>query len=110
VATQTYKNLGQAALAATTLTDIYTVPGATSAVISTITVANRSATATTYRLSIAPAGAGDATSQYFAYDVPLAGNESHTWTIGITLAATDKFRAYAAAATVTVGAYGVENS
>ena len=53
----TYKVLGQSAPAATTNTNLYTVPAASSAVISTIVVANRSAAAVTYRIAIRPAGA-----------------------------------------------------
>ena len=104
----TYKVLGQAALAATTLTDVYTVPAATSTIVSTITICNRSATATTYRLSVAPAGAADATSQYVVYDATINGNDSVSLTIGITCTATAKIRAYAGAATVTVSIFGSE--
>lgn len=106
----TSKVLGQAALAATTLTDLYTVPALTSTVVSTITVANRGGTATTFRLSVAPAGAADALSQYIAYDVPLAANETKAFTIGATLATTDKVRAYAGAAQVSVSAFGIESA
>jgi len=49
-----YKVLGQVAPAATTDTTLYTVPAATEAVISTIVVANRSATARTYDIAIRP--------------------------------------------------------
>lgn len=104
----TDKVLGQAALAATTLTDLYTVPLATSAIVSTITVCNRSATPTTFRLAVAPAGATDDNKHYLAYDAPLAANEVWAWTVGITLAATDKIRAYAGAATVSVNVFGEE--
>lgn len=104
------KVLGQEALAATTLTPVYTVPSATSTIVSTIIVANRSATPTTFRLSVAVAGAADDNKQYIAYDAPLAGNEIWSWTIGVTLAATDVLRAYAAAATVSVSAFGEETS
>ena len=104
------KVLGQAALAATTLTDVYTVPGATSAVISTITVCNRSATPTTFRLAVAPASEPNDVKHYLAFDAPLAANEVWSFTIGATLAATDVLRAYAAAATVSVTAFGEEQS
>lgn len=102
----TLKVLGQAALAATTLTDVYTA--ASPATVSTVSVCNRSATATTFRVSVAVAGAADATKQYLFYDVPLAGNDSFTATLGITMAATDVLRAYAGAATVSVNVFGVE--
>lgn len=104
----TFKVLGQSAPSATTLTDVYTVPSATSAIVSTIVVCNRSATPTTFRLAVAPAGAGAANAHYLAYDAPLAANEVWTWTIGATLAATDVVRAYVGAATVSVSVFGEE--
>ena len=107
---QTLKVLGQSALAATTLTAVYTVPAATTAAVSTITVCERSGAATTYRLSVAVAGAADATSQYLVYDAALAANETQTLTLGISLGAGDVVRAYAGAATVSVNVFGVENS
>lgn len=103
----TNKILGQAALAATTLTDVYTVPGSTSAVISTISICNRGA-ATTFRVSVAIAGASDTVAQYTHYDVPIAANDSFLITAGYTLATTDKIRAYAASANVSVNIFGVE--
>lgn len=105
-----YKNLGQSAPSATTLTDVYTVPAATSAVVSSICVCNRSATPTTFRLSVAPGGAADANSQYIAYDVPIGANEAWSFVEGITMATTDKLRIYAGANTLSVSAFGVEIS
>lgn len=105
-----YKVLGQSALAATTNTDVYTVPASNSAVISTITVANRAATATTFRLAIRPAGAGISNQHYIAYDVPLAANDTTNLTLGITLAATDVVTAYAGSANVSVGVFGSQIS
>lgn len=106
----TYKVLGQSNPVATTLTDAYTVPAATSVIVSTITVANRSATATSFRISVAIAGAADANQQYIAYDVPIAGNETISLTIGVTLAATDKVRVYATLATLSFNIFGVEKT
>jgi len=103
------KNLGQAALAASTLTAVYTVPPGTSAVISTITVCNRS-TLTTIRLSHAIAGAADTPAQYFVYDAPLDDNDTAHFTYGITLGAGDVIRAYANDATVSVNIWGEETS
>lgn len=105
---ETRKVLGQASLAATTSTDVYTVPGATQAVLSSAVIANRSATDTTFRLSIAVAGAVLADKQYLYYDLALPGNSTFIATIGITLGAADVVRAYAGAATVSVNLFGVE--
>jgi len=103
-----YKVLGQSNPSATTLTDVYTVPGATSAVVSTIVVCNRSLVPTTYRLGIAPAGAGTALQHYLAYDAPIDANETITFTLGLTLAATDVVRIYAVLATISVNVFGEE--
>lgn len=105
---EAYKNLGQSAPSATTLTDLYTVPSSTSAVVSTVTVCNRSSTATTFRVSVAPAGAADTNAHYLWYDVNLPGNDTFAATIGLTLATTDKIRVYAGAATLSFHAYGSE--
>ena len=104
----TYKVLGQSAPSATTNTDLYTVPAATSAVISTIVVANRSADVVTYRIAIRPAGATIANEHYIAYDVLVGGADSTTLTLGITLAATDVITVYASTANLSFSVFGSE--
>jgi glucose-6-phosphate dehydrogenase assembly protein OpcA len=107
----TYKILGQAAVATSaTQVDLYTVPSATEAVVSSIVVANRDSAAATYRISCAPAGASIANSQYVAFDVTVGGSDSTVLTLGITLAATDKIRVYASNANLTFTAFGSEIS
>ena len=103
-----YKVLGQSAPAATTATDVYTVPSATEAVISTIIIANRAATAGTFRLSIRPNGAAEATLHFIAYDVPIAANDSTTLTLGVTLDAADVVTAYCSSANMSVNVFGTE--
>jgi hypothetical protein len=107
---EVFKILGQLAPSAATLTDLYTVPTAKSTTVSTITVCNRSATATIFRISVAVAGATDAVTQYLYYDQAIDGNSTYAITIGITLAATDKIRVYSTLATLTFCAFGVEVS
>ncbi len=107
---ETLKVLDQTAPSAATLTDGYTVPGATSAVASTITVVNRSAVATAFRISVAIAGAADTVAQYLYYDMPIDGNDSFAATIGITLAATDVVRVYATLATLSFSLFGTETT
>lgn len=104
----TFKILGQAALAATTSTDVYTVPASTSTTVSSITVCNRGTTACTFRLSVAIAGAVLANGQYIYYDQYLDPNATFIATVGLTLATTDKIRAYASTANVSVNVFGVE--
>ena len=104
----TYKVLGQSIPAAATSTAIYTVPGATSAIISSIVVANQSAVATSFRISVAVAGAALETKQYLYFDVPIFGNDTFTLTLGIGLATTDVIRVYATLATLSFNIFGVE--
>jgi amino acid permease len=105
----TYKVLGQLASTATTAETLYTVPSSTSTVVSTITLANISASAITYRLAIRPAGATLENKHYIAYGVSLAANDTTTLTLGLTLATTDVITVYASAGSALVtNAYGAE--
>jgi hypothetical protein len=104
----TYKVLGQSAPAATTATNLYTVPAETSAVISTLVVANRAATTATYRISVRPGGATQANQHYLAYDVTVGAGDSTTLTLGLTLDATDVITIYASTADLTFSLFGSE--
>ena len=106
----TYKTLGQAAPAATTSTDLYTVPAATSAILSTITVTNRAATDATFRISTSLAGAVLANKDYLVYDATVPGSGFITLTLGITMATTDKLRVYASSANISFNVFGTELS
>jgi hypothetical protein len=106
----TYKVLGQVNPAATTATTLYTVPSATQAVISTIVIANQTATAATFRIAVRPAGATLAAIHYVAYDITVGASDSTALTLGLTLAATDVLTVYASTATVSFNAYGSEIS
>lgn len=107
---QTQKILGQSKPAAVTLTDSYTVPAATTTVISLIVVTNQSATPTSFRISVAINGAADTAAQYIAYDVPILGNETIELSKGVTLDATDVIRVYNVLATCSFNIFGQENS
>lgn len=107
---EAFKILAQSNPAATTSTNLYTVPAATNTTISSITVCNRSATATSFRISVAVAGAALADTQYIYFDQAIDGNSTFVATIGITLNATDVVRVYSGAATLTFIAFGVEVS
>ena len=105
---ETLKVLGQLAAAATTAETLYTVPGATTAVVSSIVVCNRGATATTFRISIRVAGAGADNKQYLYYDTIIPANDTFVATLGISLGAADVITTYAGAAQVTFQAFGEE--
>lgn len=85
----TYKVLGQTAPADTNNTDLYTVPAATSAVVSTLMVSNTTATNATCRIFIRVGGAAAAASNAIIYDGTINSNDFTAITVGITLAATD---------------------
>ena len=105
---QTHKVLGQSNPSATTATTLYTCPANTSAIVSSLTIANVSNVAVTYRLSIRPSGATQTNAMYLAYDAALPANDTTILTSGLTLAATDVVTCYASTGNVAFGAYGVE--
>ena len=72
----THKVLGQQAPAAATPATLYTVPAATQAVCSTLSICNRDI-ATAYRVSVRPAGAAQDVKHYLVYDAVIAANDVH---------------------------------
>ena len=104
----TYKVLAQSAPSATTNTDVYTVGAGKQAIISTITIANRAATAATYRIALRPDGAALANEHYLAYDVAIAANDTAALTIGITCDASDVITIYASTANLSFNIFGTE--
>ena len=105
-----YKVLAQSAPSATTATDVYTVGSGIETVISTIIIANRAATAGSFRLSVRPNGASQTNAMYCAYDVPIAANDSTTLTLGITMDAADVLTAYCSSADMSINVFGTEIS
>jgi glucose-6-phosphate dehydrogenase assembly protein OpcA len=104
------KVLGQSNPAATTLTSLYTVPASKEAVVSSISVANLTATAATFRLAVRPAGASIANEHYLGYDITVGASDTTIITVGLTLATTDVLSVYASTADVAFQAFGDEAS
>ena len=104
------KVLGQSNPAATTLTSLYTVPASKEAVVSSISVANLTATAATFRLAVRPAGASIANQHYIGYDITVGASDTTIITGGLTLATTDVLSVYASTANVAFQAFGDEAS
>ena len=104
----TYKVLGQLNPAATTATTLYTVPAASSAVVSTISVCNQASSAATYRIAVRPAGATLDPKHYIVYGATVPASDSVWLTGGITLAATDVVTVYASSANLSFNIYGSE--
>jgi len=105
-----YKVLGQVAPSATTATAVYTVPSATEAVVSSVTVCNRAGTAGTFRLAVRPDGATLANEHYVVYDTGIGANDTIILTVGLTLDAADVLEVYTSSADMSVNAYGSEIS
>lgn len=90
---------------AASLSDLYT---AVTQVVAVVNVVNASATATSFRVSVAVGGAADNAKQYHAYDIPITGNGKDK--VLVTLAIGDVVRVYATLATLTFTLYGVKIS
>lgn len=103
----TYKVLGQAAPAATTNTDLFTVPAATSAVCSTLVVCNRGVS-TNIRVAVRPAGATLANQHYIIFDNFVNAGDSLFLTLGISLATTDVVTVFAGTANTSFSLFGAE--
>lgn len=107
---ETRKVLAQSNPSGLVLTDVYTVGSGKQTVISTITVCNLVTTVDTFRISIAPGGAGDALSQYIYRDVNILGTDTFAATIGITLNVGDVVRFYSSGGNLSISLFGVEIS
>jgi hypothetical protein len=104
-----YKVLGQVEPSAITNTTLYTVPSATSAVCSTLTVCN-TGVSTTFRIAIRPSGATLSDIHYIVFDNSINANDTIFLTLGITLASTDVVTVYAGTANVVFNLFGSEIS
>jgi hypothetical protein len=105
----TYKVLGQSAdpLVASPV-DLYTVGAGIQAVLSTLTVCNRTAAAITYRIAVRPSGATLANTHYIVFDASIAAKDTVTLTLGISLSATDVLTVGGSVVGLSISAFGVE--
>jgi hypothetical protein len=85
----TYKVLGQVNPSDTNNANLYTVPSGTSTVISTLVITNVTATVAVARVYVRQAGVSATTNNAIAYDVSVPANSLNTFTLGITMGATD---------------------
>jgi len=104
----TYKILGQVLSTANNTSNVYSVPIATSTVVSTITVCNQSANAATFKLSVRPTSEALDAKHYINYDTPIPGNDTITLTLGFTLSANDVVESNSSTSTVSYSAFGSE--
>lgn len=105
-----YKVLGQSNPAATTLTNIYTVPAATNTIVSTISICNQASSAASFRIAVRPDGAGPSAQHYIYFDTPINANDGIAVTIGITMDASDIISVYSSTSTLSFSVFGTEIS
>tara|TARA_E500000331_G_scaffold119187_1_gene116385 strand:- start:200 stop:529 length:330 start_codon:yes stop_codon:yes gene_type:complete len=103
-----YKILGQVADASANDVELYLVPGSTEAIVSTIVVCNREAANNTFRIATKDDNSTVANQDYVAYDTVIAGNDTITFTLGITLETGAEISVGASDANVTFQAYGTQ--
>lgn len=109
-----YKRLG-----AVTGSGTITTPGTvyqaasvsgTSTVVSTIAICNTASTAATYRIGVSTTSAFEQTG-YLVFGDTIAANDAKFLTLGVTLdPVADFLLASTSASTVSISAFGVENS
>jgi hypothetical protein len=110
---QVYKRLGAINPSANTQTNVYVVPAATEAVISTITVCNQIASNALYSLAVmvsgdfaSPAGAKD----FIVRDAAVPALDSIILTIGLTVNSGSILIANTNSANISISAFGSEIS
>jgi len=102
-----YKVLGQTNPVTTgVLTSLYTVPAATQAFCSTLSVCNQGSIATLVRVSVQPDGQSIDNKHYIVYDHTVQPNDSLFLTIGIALDQADQVNVQASTTSVSFSLFG----
>jgi hypothetical protein len=87
----TYKILGQL-VGTTSTSSLYTSPVGTQTVVSSLVVANRSTSNSTYFIAVVPSGSTLGVEDWLAFNVPISGSDSTALTLGITLGPQDQIQ------------------
>ncbi len=107
----TYKVLGQSAPSSTAAVDLITVAASRNQVISTLNIANNTASAASAQVWVRVAGATASATNILIPTIPVAANTALTLTIGITLNATDVLTVQSSVANaLSFSAFGSEIS
>jgi hypothetical protein len=88
-----------------TYATLYNTGAGTTAVISSILVTNTANTSATYRIGIMGSAGTPGASEWLAYDVIVAANDTTALTLGLTLGNSQFVRVSSSANTVTFSAY-----
>ena len=104
-----YKVLGQVNPTACTYTTLYTVPAATQAVISTITICNFNPTTNAnYSILVRPAAEALNVRHYITSNNVVQSLDTVALTLGITLGNTDVVSVYTTGSNVSFSVFGSE--
>lgn len=107
------KILGKSNPAATTNTVLYTAPNTATgaAVVSTLTICNQAASATTFRVALCnTAITTPAAADYVYYDVSIPANQTFAATLGWTLGQDQRIVIYAGSTNLSFVATGQEQA
>ena len=103
-----YKVLGQLKPGANTLADVYTVPGSTSAVLSSITVCNQTAVNASYSIAIAPNGEAANDKHFIVRGGVVPQADAIGIVLGLTMDAADVVRCNTNTSNVSFSIFGSE--
>ena len=92
------------------LQTLYTVPAGKRAVVSTLTMNNAYAGASTYRVVVQPSGESLAPKHFVCTDTPIGSNQTQTITIGMTLAAGDVVKVASDTSALSASLFGDESN
>lgn len=101
-----FKVLAQTDVTAALQIDMLAVPYLSHVHIQGMTVCNRSASPSSFRIFVALKGVATADAQAIYYDLPIKGNDTFMVTFEMTLAALDVIRAYSAQGNLSITLYG----
>lgn len=106
---QVHKVLGQFFSTSSSLFNLYTVPAATTTIVSTLVICNQTASAKTFKIAVKKLGVVISDEMYIAYDAPIAASDSIFLTIGITLSQADVI-AVSSSGSISFSLFGAEIS
>lgn len=101
-----YKILAQANPVAGVETNLFTAPASQNGKINGITVCNRAAADTTFRVAFIPRGVATAAQHYVYYNLPITANNTFMATFEMTMLSSDVVRVYTAGGNLTFILYG----
>ena len=88
-----------------TYVTLYTTPTSTSAVISSIVICNQTASELTVRIGLTTTAGTPTSAQFLVFDAVVAGNDTVSLTLGVTMDASKFLRVSSSANTCSFSAF-----